>query len=100
MTWKTLLLLAAAAGLVVAAVTLTTQAGPAAGGGVFAGLRKGQPVRLIDAGDVFAIETYGGSRSGNQTVAEVGPDYLAVSDSHNNVTRIPVTSIKSVTIRY
>jgi hypothetical protein len=98
-TWKTFLILAAAGGLVVAAATLTTQAGHAAGGGLFAGLRKGQPVRITETGDAFEIETYGGSRSGSQTIAEVGPDYLAVADTSNNVTRIPVTSIKSVTIR-
>lgn len=100
MTWKTLLPLAAAVGLIVGAVTLTSHARPAAGGsGLFAGLRKGQPVRVTDTGGAFEVETYGGSRSGHQTIAEVGADYLGVADTRNNVTRIPVTSIKSVTIR-
>ncbi len=100
MTWKTLLPLAAAVGLFVGAVTLTTHAGPAAGGsGLFAGLRRGQSVRVTETGDAFEIETYGGSRSGHQTIADIGADYLAVADTRNNVTRIPVTSIKSVRIR-
>jgi hypothetical protein len=99
MTWKTFLILAAAVGLVVAAATLTSQAGHAAGGGLFAGLRKGQPLRVAETGDAFEIETYGGSRSGSQTIAEIGADYLAVADTRGNVVRIPVTSIKSVTIR-
>ncbi|MFO8015410.1 MAG: hypothetical protein R6X20_19170 [Phycisphaerae bacterium] len=100
MTWKTLLPLAAAAGLIVAAATLTSQAGHAGGGtGLFAGLRKGQSVRLTETGDAFEIETYGGSRSGHQTIAEIGGDYLAITDTRGNVVRIPVTSIKSVTVR-
>ena len=100
MTWKTLLLLAAAVGLVLGAATLSTRAGPAVrGGGLFAGLRPGQSVRLIDAAGAYEIHTYPGSLSGTRNIAEIGPDYIAIEDTKNNVTRIPVTAIKNVTIR-
>lgn len=99
MTWKTLLLLSAAIGLVVGAATLSTRAGPAVGGGLFAGLRPGQSVRLIDAAGAYEIHTYPGSLSGTRSITEIGTDYIAIEDTKHNVTRIPVSAIKNVTIR-
>lgn len=92
-----LALVALVAGVATAAAL--SQAGPTADGGLFADLRKGQSVRVIDAGEALEIQTYPGSLSGPRTIAEIGPDYLAVEDTRGNVIRIPVYAIKSVTIR-
>ena len=96
---KTIVPLALLAAVVVVAAAAFSQAGSTAADGLFAELRKGQSVRLIDAGGSYEIQTYSGSLSGTRTIVEVGSDYLAVEDTKNNVIRIPVYSVKSVTIR-
>jgi hypothetical protein len=90
---------AAAVAAVVGAAAMTLAGSGAAGHPLFAGLRQGQYIRVTGLGDTFEIETYPRGISGNLTIADITRDYLAIEDTKENVTRIPVHAVKSVTIR-
>lgn len=67
-------------------------------GGVFAPLAKGSKVALKEAGGRYEINVIPGLDDG-QTVAEVGGDFVVLVDpSGVTETRIPVYSIKAVTV--
>lgn len=68
------------------------------GGGLFSGLRVGQPVTLKDLGAAYEVGVMGDRFPTGREVAEVGADCLVVRDVTGVVEpRIPVTSIKAVT---
>lgn len=81
-------------------VLATAAAGPRddKGGGVFAPLEEGQQVVLKEVGDRYQITVVPGVEAGHKVV-EVGTDYVVLLDPAGvNEIRIPIYSVKSVTI--
>ncbi len=67
-------------------------------GGVFAPLEEGQKVVLKEAGDHYQITVVPGLETGHK-VLEVGADYIVLLDPAGvNEVRIPIYSVKSVTV--
>lgn len=66
--------------------------------GLLAGLKEGQSITLKDAAGRYEITTLDdGPGMLSHKIAEVGPDYLAVTDLVDvSETRIPIYSIKSI----
>jgi hypothetical protein len=87
--------------LVVLLVALAPAAAPKADEkalGVFAPLEKGTKVALKEAGGRYEINVIPGLAEGH-TVAEVGGDFVVLVDpSEVTEIRIPVYSIKAVTV--
>ena len=83
------------AGMASAPITGAVE-GPA-GKGLFSGLKAGRSVGLKDVGAAYEITVMGDEPLGHEVV-EVGTDYLVLRDVAGwTETRIPVSSIKSVT---
>jgi len=66
--------------------------------GVFAPLEKGQTVTVKEAGGRYEVVVAPGVELGHKIV-EVGPDFIVVLDASGvTETRIPIYSIKAVTV--
>jgi hypothetical protein len=67
-------------------------------GGIFAPLEEGQKVVLKEVGDRYQISVVPGLGTGHKIV-EVGSDYIVLLDPAGvNEVRIPIYSVKSVTV--
>src|SRR5689334_21223735 len=90
----------AAVGVLLMALATAVAAGPKEkkGSGIFAPLKEGQTVALKEAGGRYEIALVPGLEAGHKVV-EIGPDYIVLTDAAGvTETRIPVCSVKAVTV--
>lgn len=90
--------LAVTAGLLVCLALAAAPPAENKAGGMFAPLEKGSKVAVKEAGGRYEINVVPGLTDGH-TVAEIGGDFVVLVDpSGVTETRIPVYSIKAVTV--
>lgn len=90
-------LLSAGVGLAVAARPAAPQPPPRKRLTVFSTLTVGQAVTLNERAGLYVVGTLGGIEAGTHTVAEVGDDYLSVTDVAGlTETRIPASAVRAV----